>query len=104
MRRFHRNTATTYAQALTTQQYKLNQTQLEQHDKITKLSELHTSLQTAHKTIQELKQTPTQQQEQITKLRNELQDTKALNISITSQQNETHEIKQQITTPTHQLK
>ena len=47
-RRFHHNT-TTYAQALTTQQYNLNQTQLEQQDKITKLDELHTSLQTAHK-------------------------------------------------------
>ena len=54
-RRFHHNTTTTYAQALTTQKYKLNQTQLEQQDKITKFNELHTSLQTAQKTILELK-------------------------------------------------
>ena len=95
---FHHNTTTTYAQALTTQQYKLNQTQLEQQDKITKLDELHTSLQTAHVTILELKNPQTQQQEQIAKLRNEQQQTKALNISITSQQNEINLIKHQIST------
>ena len=97
-RRFHYNTTTTYAQALTSQQYRLNQIQLEQQDKITKLSELHASLQTAHKTILELKATQTQIQEQIAGLRDELQQTKALNISITSQQNEINKIKQQIST------
>ena len=66
---------------------------------LTNHSELHTSLQTAEKTIQELKQTQTQQQQQITKLCNELQQIKSLHHQHhITQQNEINEIKQQIST------
>ena len=67
------------------QQHKLDITQQQQN---TKLDELHTSLQTAHNTIIELKQIQTKQQEQITELRNEIQNIEAPSINITSQQNE----------------
>ena len=108
-KRYQQNTTLTYAQVLNKQQHTLDITQQQQQHKLditkqqqnTKLDELHNSLQTAHKTILELQQIQTKQQEQITELRNEIKNTEAPNINITSQQNEINVIKHMLNNTTY---
>ena len=108
-KRYQQNTTLTYAQVLNKQQHTLDITQQQQQHKLditqqqqnTKLDELHNSLQTAHKTILELQQIQTKKQEQITELRNEIKNTEAPNINITSQQNEINVIKHMLNNTTY---
>ena len=67
-KRFHHNMTITYAQTLNNKQQSLNTTQIHQQNEITKLNDLHNTVQTLQNTLTDLHTKQQQHQQQLDKL------------------------------------